>query len=98
MVMSVNIESQSILIQTHPFPTYTSTVSGVSSEWMYFRMTGILFSVKTNALGLHDIPFTKKSLLFPHNTCINMHNLPFVPIFLGPYSVFQWTEYSSIVI
>jgi len=50
---------------------------------MHFEMTDILFTVKTNVLGLNGITFTDKSLLFPHNTGINIDSLPFTPLLLG---------------
>lgn len=47
-------------------------------------MTNILFSVKTNVLGLNGITFSNKPLLFPYNTCININDLPFFFYFVEP--------------
>lgn len=52
---------------------------------MYFKMTNILFSVMTNALGF-GVTLTNKSLLSSYNACINIISLPFISVLLGPCS------------
>lgn len=65
---------------------------------MYFKLTNILFNVKTNVLGLNGVAFTNKALLFPCNACINMDGLLFVPILLDPYSVLYQIGNNSTMI
>lgn len=51
---------------------------------VYFKMTNILFSAKTNVLAISiGVTLTNKSLLFLYNTHISIDSLPFVPILLA---------------
>jgi len=79
------------------FPNiYKHSVGGIIR--MYFKMTNILFSVKTNVLCFKDITLTNKILLFSCDTCIDVNSLPFVTILFSPHSMLNRIEYHSIVI
>lgn len=65
---------------------------------MNLKITNILLSIKTNVLSFNGVTFTIESLLLSYNASIDINSLPFSSIFLGPYSMLQRTEYSSIVI
>lgn len=57
-MLSTTVRPRRVLIQTYPFPIFTSTISGLSSV----KITDIFFSVTTNVLGCDGITLANKSL------------------------------------